>query len=96
MKITKAEEMEDTQVTEIKLTENALRVLEKRYLKKDKTGKIIETPDEMFRRVARAIATAELIYRPKANVKAVEDEYYKIMCGLEFLPNSPTLMNAGK
>jgi ribonucleoside-diphosphate reductase alpha chain len=78
------------------LTENALRVLEKRYLKKDKQGKVIETPEEMFRRVARAIAAAELNYNPKADIKAREDEFYRLMANLEFLPNSPTLMNAGR
>jgi ribonucleoside-diphosphate reductase alpha chain len=80
----------------INLTENALRVLEKRYLKKDKQGKVIETPEEMFRRVAQAIASAELIYDPKADVKAKEEEFYRLMANLEFLPNSPTLMNAGR
>jgi ribonucleoside-diphosphate reductase alpha chain len=54
------------------LTENALRVLERRYLKKDKRGKVIETPEEMFCRVAQAIASAELIYNPRADVKARE------------------------
>jgi len=80
----------------INLTENALRVLERRYLKKDKQGQVIETPEEMFRRVAQAIASAELIYNPKANVKAREKEFYQLMAKLEFLPNSPTLMNAGR
>ncbi len=80
----------------INLTENALRVLEKRYLKKDKQGQVIETPEEMFRRVAQAIASAELIYDSKADVKAREDEFYQLMANLEFLPNSPTLMNAGR
>jgi len=78
------------------LTENALRVLEKRYLKKDKQGKVVETPEEMLHRVAQAIASAELIYDPKADVKAREDEFYQLMADLEFLPNSPTLMNAGR
>ncbi|MBA7600541.1 hypothetical protein ES703_07597 [subsurface metagenome] len=80
----------------VNLTENALRVLERRYLKKDKQGQVIETPEEMFRRVAVAIASAELTYNPKADVKAVEDEFYQLMANLEFLPNSPTLMNAGR
>ena len=80
----------------INFSENALRVLEKRYLKKDKQGKVIETPEEMFRRVAQAIAAAELIYNPKADVKAWEEEFYQLMTSLEFLPNSPTLMNAGR
>jgi ribonucleoside-diphosphate reductase alpha chain len=100
----KPEMMEPTATvrTEVKpssgasLSENALRVLEKRYLKKDKQGQVIETPEQMFRRVAQAIASAELIYDPKADVKAREDEFYRLMANLEFLPNSPTLMNAGR
>ena len=80
----------------ITLTENALRVLERRYLKKDKQGQIIETPEEMFRRVAQAIASAELIYNPKADATAWEEKFYQLMANLEFLPNSPTLMNAGR
>ncbi len=80
----------------LSLSENALRVLERRYLKKDKQGQVIETPEEMFRRVAQAIASAELIYDPKADVTANEEEFYKLMANLEFLPNSPTLMNAGR
>jgi ribonucleoside-diphosphate reductase alpha chain len=80
----------------IPLTDNARQVLEKRYLKKDKQGKVIETPEDMFRRVAKTIAAAELIYNPKADVQAIEDEFYRLMTGLEFLPNSPTLMNAGR
>ena len=78
------------------LTDTALQVLEKRYLLRDNKGKVIETPEELFRRVARAIAAAELYYNPKADVKAIEDEFFKQMYSLEFLPNSPTLMNAGK
>ncbi|NQT31151.1 MAG: vitamin B12-dependent ribonucleotide reductase [Deltaproteobacteria bacterium] len=78
------------------LSENALRVLEKRYLKKDKQGQVTETPEEMFRRVAHAIAAAELIYNPQADVGAIEEEFYRLMANLEFLPNSPTLMNAGR
>jgi len=77
----------------INLTENALRVLERRYLRKDKQGQVIETPEEMFRRVAQAIAAAELT---EADVKAREKEFYQLMANLEFLPNSPTLMNAGR
>jgi ribonucleoside-diphosphate reductase alpha chain len=80
----------------INISENALRVLEKRYLKKDKEGKVVETPEDMFHRVAAAIASAELNYDPKADVKAREDEFYQLMANLEFLPNSPTLMNAGR
>ena len=96
MKITKADEMENKQSDEIKLTENALRVLEKRYLKKDKNGKPSETPEELFRRVARAIAAAELNYDAKADIGKWEDDFYRTMANLNFLPNSPTLMNAGR
>jgi len=87
----------ETQPTSgINLSENALRVLKKRYLKKDRQGQVIETPEEMFRRVARTIASAELIYDPKADIKATEEAFYQLMSNLEFLPNSPTLMNAGR
>jgi ribonucleoside-diphosphate reductase alpha chain len=82
--------------TDSVFTDNALQVLEKRYLKKDKTGKAVETPEDMFHRVARTIAAAELIYNPSADPKAREDEFYRAMLSLEFLPNSPTLMNAGR
>ncbi len=87
---------EERPASTIDLTDNALHVLEKRYLKKDRQGKVIETPEEMFRRVARAIASAELIYSPEADVKSREEEFYRLMANLEFLPNSPTLMNAGR
>ncbi len=83
-------------VTTAELTQTALHVLERRYLKKDKQGNVIETPEEMFRRVAGAIAAAELNYDPAADVKATEEEFYRMMTELEFLPNSPTLMNAGR
>jgi ribonucleoside-diphosphate reductase alpha chain len=80
----------------VHLSENASRVLGKRYLKKDSQGEVIETPEEMFHRVAQTIASAELIYDPKADVKSRADEFYQLMANLEFLPNSPTLMNAGR
>ena len=78
------------------LTTNALKVLEKRYLKKDEQGQVIETPDELFHRVARNIASAELAFNPQGNVRSWEVEFYRVMTALEFLPNSPTLMNAGR
>lgn len=80
----------------MKLSNNALTVLKKRYLAKDKEGKIIETVDEMFRRVADSIASADLIYDKNADVHSISDKFYKLMTALDFLPNSPTLMNAGK
>ncbi len=78
----------------VELTSNAVRVLEKRYLEKDNNGKIVETPEEMFSRVARCIASAELIFNSKANIKSWEEKFYHAMADLLFLPNSPTLMNA--
>jgi len=80
---------------ELKLTVNASRVLEKRYLIKDEHGKVVETPTQMFSRVARAIAAIDSIYDKKADVQKTEKEFYEMMANLEFLPNSPTLMNAG-
>jgi len=85
------------QVTaDVKLSDNALRVLERRYLTKDGEGRVIETPQELLRRVARHIASAELTYNPKADVSLYEEAFYQLMESLEFLPNSPTLMNAGR
>jgi ribonucleoside-diphosphate reductase alpha chain len=83
-------------ISGIKLSDNALRVLERRYLTKDGEGRVIETPQELFRRVARHIASAELIYNPKADASLYEEAFYQLMENLEFLPNSPTLMNAGR
>ncbi|MBN2011460.1 vitamin B12-dependent ribonucleotide reductase [candidate division KSB1 bacterium] len=78
------------------LSENALTVLERRYLLKDEQGKVIESPDEMFHRVARFIASADTAYDKNADIDALEQEFYHVMRHLEFLPNSPTLMNAGR
>lgn len=81
---------------EIELTANARRVLQKRYLRKDAAGRVMETPAEMFRRVAGALAAAELQYDASSDVAAKEAEFYGVMSRLEFLPNSPTLLNASK
>ena len=78
---------------DLKLEVNALKVLEERYLLKDEDGNIIETPTQMFRRVAKAIAAVDKKYR--INSKKTEEDFFTAMCNLEFLPNSPTLMNAG-
>lgn len=78
-----------------RLSANAISVLERRYLKRDEKGNIIETPAALFRRVAESIAAVDLDYNPDVDVKETEEEFYKVMTNLEFLPNSPTLMNAG-
>ncbi len=79
------------------LTENADVVLARRYLSKDREGKVLENSDGMFRRVARNLSQAELGYgASEAQRQAVEDEFFQVMRRLEMLPNSPTLMNAGR
>ena len=79
-----------------KLSENALRVLQKRYLKKDEKGRVIETPKELFARVAWNLAQAERNYGAgEAQVEETARRFFRIISSLEFLPNSPTLMNAG-
>lgn len=80
----------------LNLSDNAKTVLTRRYLKKDLSGKTTETPAQMFRRVARHIAAAEKNYGTDADVKKSETLFYDIMTDLKFLPNSPTLMNAGR
>ncbi len=80
----------------VKLSPNALRVLEERYLLKNERGQVVETPEQMFRRVARNVSQAELKYgASERERKSVEEAFYGMMSRLEFLPNSPTLMNAG-
>ncbi len=79
------------------LTENALRVLRARYLKKGENGKLVESPAELFRRVARSIATVEELYgAAPEEVNEWEDRFYRLMTSGRFMPNSPTLMNAGR
>ena len=80
---------------ELKLSENAKVVLKKRYLAKDTAGNVIETPEEMFGRVSRTIAQAEEKYS-EGKSKYWEEKFYDQMVELKFLPNSPTLMNAGR
>jgi len=80
----------------IPLSNNAIIVLEKRYLKKDKEGNIIETPANMFERVAKHVASAETLFNSPYDIKKTEKKFLRIMTNLWFLPNSPTLMNAGR
>ncbi len=77
------------------MKENALKVLRKRYLRKDIKGNITETPQELFQRVASNIASAERNYSGNRNREYWEEQFYNMMVSLDFLPNSPTLMNAG-
>ncbi len=79
----------------MQLSQNAKTVLERRYLKKNAQGEVIETPKDLFKRVAKHIAKAEEKYNSKENIQEIENKFYEIMTNLEFLPNSPTLMNAG-
>ncbi len=80
----------------MKLTDNALTVLTKRdYLKKDDQGRVVETPEKMFKRVAKAVASVETKYGGVKMRKRWEERFFKVMSSLEFLPNSPTLMHAG-
>lgn len=76
----------------MELSDNALKVLRRRYLLKDEHGHVTETPEQMFRRVAGYVASADELYRDTAGSA---QEFYSVMSNLEFLPNSPTLMNAG-
>ena len=78
------------------LSDNAKRVLKRRYLRKDSKGKLIESPKQMFTRVARHIARPEKKYGDADTAKKMEDTFYRMMTELKFLPNSPTLMNAGR
>ena len=79
------------------LTENARVVLQRRYLSKDREGNVLEDPDGMFRRVAQNLSQSDLEYgATEAERAATEDRFYQVMRRLEFLPNSPTLMNAGR
>lgn len=81
----------------INLNQNALKVLEKRYLKKNEVGKVVETPEELFRRVARTVASADFNYgTSEKDVKNLEEAFHEMTTSLAFLPNSPTLMNAGR
>lgn len=78
------------------LSKNAATVLEKRYLRRDAAGKVLETPAEMFRRVADTIAAPDRTFDKKADVTGLSDTFFDMMTSFEFLPNSPTLMNAGR
>jgi len=74
-----------------------VKVLEKRYLKKNEEGNVVETPEELFRRVAKTIAEADRLYgKSETEINTLEEAFYRMLTSLDFLPNSPTLMNAGR
>ena len=79
----------------VELSPNALRVLEARYLRRDAGRRVVETPAELFRRVARAVAQAELLLGPAWQADEWQEVFHGLVASLDFLPNSPTLMNAG-
>lgn len=82
---------------QINLSENAIKVLEKRYLKRDASGKCTETPADMFRRVADTIASGDLQFgKTQSDVDKLSDRFYDAITNCYFMPNSPTLMNAGR
>jgi ribonucleoside-diphosphate reductase alpha chain len=78
------------------LSPNAVTVLERRYLRRDKEGNVLETPIDMFKRVAKTIAAAEKEFKTGRVPAELEKDFLNMMTQLEFMPNSPTLMNAGR
>lgn len=78
------------------ISENARAVLERRYLIRDEQGQPTETVEELFHRVADAIAAADTHFDPQADTAATAADFFQLMTSLDFLPNSPTLMNAGR
>jgi ribonucleoside-diphosphate reductase alpha chain len=79
----------------MQLSENARRVLEARYLRRDAQGKLCKTPDQLVARVARVVAHAELLLGNREQAALWEERFHMLLSSLDFLPNSPTLMNAG-
>lgn len=80
----------------IELSANAMTILKARYLTRDEGGAVVETPEEMFLRVARTVAAAERVFDRSEKSGEIGERFFELMATLKFLPNSPTLMNAGK
>jgi ribonucleoside-diphosphate reductase alpha chain len=80
---------------DLKLPLNTLEVLRRRYLLKDDDRNVVETPSELFRRVASHVAQGERNFKSSVTPEEAEERFYHMMRNLEFMPNSPTLMNAG-
>jgi ribonucleoside-diphosphate reductase alpha chain len=80
----------------MEFSQNAIKILERRYLAKDEKGELIETCEGMLKRVSSSIAQADKYYNENADIKETEKRFYDLMASLRFLPNSPTLMNAGR
>jgi len=81
----------------LNFSKNALVVLHKRYLKKDEKGNVVETPFDLIDRVALSIASVEKKYgQDKTKVEEIKNSFFEMIANLEFMPNSPTLMNAGR
>ena len=78
------------------LSDNALVVLKKRYLRKNENNEPVESPEELFRRVARAIAEGDAPFEGPEKVEETARKFHRLMTSLDFIPNSPTLMNAGR
>ncbi len=78
------------------ISENARVILKRRYLRRDENADVVETEVEMFQRVAVVVAAPDLKYDSRLDIRKTEREFYDLMVRMEFLPNSPTLMNAGK
>ncbi|MDA8162098.1 MAG: vitamin B12-dependent ribonucleotide reductase [Desulfobacteraceae bacterium] len=93
---TTPEKCHDPLKTSLPLSKNSVTVLARRYLQKDEQGRVIERPEDMFKRVAAAIAGAEALHDEKADIEALTETFYELMTSLRFMPNSPTLMNAGR
>jgi ribonucleoside-diphosphate reductase alpha chain len=86
-----------TTAAKLQLSENSMTVLRRRYLAKDDQGRVIETPENLFARVAKAIAEPDMKFGATVEeAEAQANTFYNMMAELEFMPNSPTLMNAGR